>query len=465
MAKRRQTTGRPRKDHSSKLDAAGNPTFWDNLLGNPSSRTEREDAVNRLLQRSVMVFVILIGVILAAALIYETLVVPQLTVATVNGDRITVNEFRERVTFEQAWVLQQAQVRYSQVSQQAAAFGMDANELLQQDQQFQQWSRELQLPDLIGERVVNDMIDDALIRQEFEARGLSIGEAEIDSVRQDFFGVDMTEIALIGTPATETPIPTITNTPFVSPTPSLTPTLTLTPTITPSPTLDPEATAEVTAEVTAELTALATIPPSPTASQEDRIQNFNESVDLFSESLKSANVSRAAIDDFWERQARQNALVDAIIGPLEMTTFANVRHILVETEDEANEIIAALNTGESFALLASSRSLDTGSGSQGGELDWQPIDIYVPAFADAVRDAELGTIVGPVESDFGFHIIQVRAREERVIEGQPRDQVRLGIFSRWLEAQLQAAEDAGNITINDNWPDYLPSQQAQPQQQ
>jgi peptidyl-prolyl cis-trans isomerase C len=101
---------------------------------------------------------------------------------------------------------------------------------------------------------------------------------------------------------------------------------------------------------------------------------------------------------------------------------------LIETEDEANEIIAALDAGESFSLLATSRSLDTGSGSRGGELGWQPIDLYVPAFADAIRTAEIGTIVGPVESDFGFHIIQVRAIEERELDDSQREQVRASRF-------------------------------------
>jgi peptidyl-prolyl cis-trans isomerase C len=455
MAKRRQTTGRPRKDRSSTEDA-GNSSFWDNLLGNPSNRSEREDAIIRLLQRFILGIIILVAVIIAAGFAYELLVVPQFSVATVNGNNISVSKFRERISFEQAWVLQQAQVRYSQVEQQAAAFGVDVNQMLQQDQQFQQWNRELQFPDLIGERVVNDLVDDELVRQEFEAQGLSIAEANIESAKQDFFGFDPTANALIGTAATATLTPTITVTPFVSPTPTAIPTLTLTPSITPSPTVDPEATVEATEEATLEVTELPTVPPSPTPNQEERIKNFNESVDLFAENLQAADVSQAAIEDFWERQAMRQAVTDAIVGELGMVTFANARHILIETEDEANEIIAALDAGESFSLLATSRSLDTGSGSRGGELGWQPIDLYVPAFADAIRTAEIGTIVGPVESDFGFHIIQVRAIEERELDDSQREQVRAARFGRWLEERRSAEEETDHISINDNWPDFLP---------
>ena len=50
------------------------------------------------------------------------------------------------------------------------------------------------------------------------------------------------------------------------------------------------------------------------------------------------------------------------------------------TEEEANDIINALNAGESFAELAKSVSTDTGSGAKGGELGWQPATTYVKEF-------------------------------------------------------------------------------------
>jgi parvulin-like peptidyl-prolyl isomerase len=88
-----------------------------------------------------------------------------------------------------------------------------------------------------------------------------------------------------------------------------------------------------------------------------------------------------------------------------------VRHILVESQDEAEEILAELEDGEDFAELAEERSIDPGSGAQGGELGTFPRGAYVPEFDDAAWDAEIDEIVGPVESDFGFHIIQVTAAE------------------------------------------------------
>lgn len=87
-------------------------------------------------------------------------------------------------------------------------------------------------------------------------------------------------------------------------------------------------------------------------------------------------------------------------------------HILVETEAEADAILVELAAGADFAELAASQSIDTGSGASGGDL---PCDrtvnfegTYVPEFVDAALAAEIGEPVGPVESQFGYHIIVLR---------------------------------------------------------
>jgi parvulin-like peptidyl-prolyl isomerase len=94
------------------------------------------------------------------------------------------------------------------------------------------------------------------------------------------------------------------------------------------------------------------------------------------------------------------------------TQFTEVclRHILVDTEDEANAILAELEGGADFATLAQERSTDTGSGADGGKLyqDGQPCPRaanFVPEFAEASLTAEPGEPVGPVQTQFGYHII------------------------------------------------------------
>ncbi len=84
------------------------------------------------------------------------------------------------------------------------------------------------------------------------------------------------------------------------------------------------------------------------------------------------------------------------------------RHILVETEDEAKSIIAALKRGEAFEKLAKEKSKDTGSKEQGGDLDWGPAGRYVPEFGNAMKALQKGaTTETPVKSPFGFHVIRL----------------------------------------------------------
>lgn len=84
-----------------------------------------------------------------------------------------------------------------------------------------------------------------------------------------------------------------------------------------------------------------------------------------------------------------------------------VRHILVDKEDEAKEIIAALQKGEKFEKLAE-RSKDTGSKANGGDLDWNAPANFVKPFADAMVALPKGKFTTtPVKSQFGWHVIEV----------------------------------------------------------
>jgi peptidyl-prolyl cis-trans isomerase C len=84
-----------------------------------------------------------------------------------------------------------------------------------------------------------------------------------------------------------------------------------------------------------------------------------------------------------------------------------VRHILVDKEDDAKEIITALQKGEKFEKLAE-RSKDTGSKANGGDLDWNAPANFVKPFADAMVALPKGKFTTtPVKSQFGWHVIEV----------------------------------------------------------
>ena len=84
-----------------------------------------------------------------------------------------------------------------------------------------------------------------------------------------------------------------------------------------------------------------------------------------------------------------------------------VRHILVEKEDDAKEIIVALQKGEKFEKLAE-RSKDTGSKAKGGDLDWNAPANFVKPFSDAMVALPKGKFTTvPVQTQFGWHVIEV----------------------------------------------------------
>ncbi len=121
-------------------------------------------------------------------------------------------------------------------------------------------------------------------------------------------------------------------------------------------------------------------------------------------------------------------------------------HILVDTEDAANAVIDRIDAGELFEDVATEVSTDTGSGSQGGDLGCNAPSAYVPTFADAVLAAPVGEVYGPVQSDFGYHVIRVDSREvpsfddlKAQLEDQVKQQQGATLFSDWITTTLDAA--------------------------
>jgi parvulin-like peptidyl-prolyl isomerase len=118
-------------------------------------------------------------------------------------------------------------------------------------------------------------------------------------------------------------------------------------------------------------------------------------------------------------------------------------HILVATEEKANEIKGRLAAGEDFAAIASAESIDTESKPRGGDLgcDITPDTTFVPEFLAAVFSQPVGEVGGPVKSQFGFHLIKVTKREVRPYE-QVADLARAKVTDAGQEKVLAVLQDA-----------------------
>lgn len=128
------------------------------------------------------------------------------------------------------------------------------------------------------------------------------------------------------------------------------------------------------------------------------------------ENARQAIIINALVGDF----VKKNPVSDADIKA-EYDRFTkqagdkeyHVRHILLGTEAEANDVIAKLKAGGKFEDLAKA-SKDTGSASTGGDLDWATPSSFPPAFSDAFVTLQKGQFTDkPVQTPNGFHVIKV----------------------------------------------------------
>ena len=138
-----------------------------------------------------------------------------------------------------------------------------------------------------------------------------------------------------------------------------------------------------------------------------------------------------------------SAYLDALFASPAPITTVCAKHILVGTSAQADYVLAQLAGGADFAVLADQVSDDAGPG---GDLGCRQAAEYVGEFADATLVAPLNEVFGPVETEFGFHIILVSERTMPTREEIIADPVTNlssgelnGLWQEWFNAQLQAA--------------------------
>ena len=145
------------------------------------------------------------------------------------------------------------------------------------------------------------------------------------------------------------------------------------------------------------------------------------------EAAKATPITEEAIQKEYERIKNQ-------LGSREF----KARHILVEKEDEAKEIIAQIKKGGSFEKLAAEKSKDPGSKVRGGDLDWSGPDNYVKPFGDALAKLKKGQMTDtPVQTQFGWHII--RLDDERARKIPPYEEVKNNLQQQMLQQQQKLA--------------------------
>ena len=118
----------------------------------------------------------------------------------------------------------------------------------------------------------------------------------------------------------------------------------------------------------------------------------------------------------------------------------HVRHIMVETEKEATDIIAKLKGGAKFEDLAKA-SKDTGSAANGGDLDWGTPKNFPKIFADAFTALQKGQVTEkPVQTPNGFHVIKLD--DTRPVKFPTLEEAKPQVADKLMRAKLQAYQES-----------------------
>ncbi len=410
----------------------------------------------RIITISTILIVALVIGIVGYGVLINTVLMPYRDVATVNGDQITVKEFQSMVKIARFNAINS----YSQYLQYAQMFGVtdplnDANfgPMLQADK------TKLTDTSAMGTAVIDQLIDARLIEQEAKKRNITVSDAELEKSLQgalNYFPggtptsaptatefltptLNPTELAIVTITPTASPAPTATEAPTATADPSFTPTAA--PTIGPSPTLAPTETPQPT--------ATAVDAAGYQKLMADQVKNLGTNV-----GMDEAAYRKLVLDNLLRTKLFDDVTKD--MKPEEDQVWA--RHILVKTAADAANVEKRLKAGEDFAALAKELSIDTGTKDKGGDLGWFGKGAMLPAFETAAFALPVGQISDPVETTYGYHIIQVIGHEVRPISDSTFQQNKQTAFTAFLK-QLR---DASKVTINDFWKTIVPTEPAIP---
>lgn len=180
----------------------------------------------------------------------------------------------------------------------------------------------------------------------------------------------------------------------------------------------------------------------------------NEAVLKEIEQTKEKIVLRAFLDAKTDGSITENdvkAEYDRFVRNLRDEKEIRARHILVQTEKEAKDLLEKVEDGGDFAKVAEEFSKDPGSAKQGGDLGYFTKDKMVKEFAEAAFDLDKGKVSEPVKSPFGWHIIKVEDIRNVTIPtyNDAKDALRMRLQEKKLNSYVQQLLKQSDITYFD----------------
>lgn len=432
------------------------------MAKSPKSKHVTRKQQNRVLREQRQRRMITIATVSIAALVVlvlgygalDTLVLQQnKPVASVDGENISLADFQARTRYDRYQLIQNT---YS-LQQYEQMFSFDPNSAGYFTQQIQTNIMLLESPEVLGDQVVEELINDVVIAKQAEKMGITVSDAEVDIALQEAFGYF----------ANGTPTPEPTGTPYATATYSpqqktlVPPTATSQPTAT--TTADPTETSEApTATPTEKVEVSPTESPTPfpTATPYTE-EGFNQAYTDYVTSLETeAEFSDQQFREIFRARLLYDKVLEEVTKDVEsMEDYVWARHILVGSKEEAAIIMGKLDAGQDWSELAAEYSIDESNKFNSGDLGWFDGNTMVEEFSNiAFSLTEVGEISQPFETSFGWHIVQLLGKEQRPATSDRLDQIKQEMFAEWL-ASVKAEME---IEKFDSWVGKVPTTPATP---
>lgn len=395
-------------------------------------RKQKEEKQAKIAITVTVAILAVVAVLLAYVVIDNFVIKPNIVVARVGETEIRAGQFKSSTSYARMNMLSTANQYVNYFGDMGKQYALPMLIELNQTEQF-------------GRNILDEMIDDVLIREEADKRGITVSDEEVQKNMQEQFG--------FFPQGTNTPAPT--SEPVYTPTWSASQLKLIGPTNTPEPTEEVEEAVDDTVdtpqdetepdpdeeEVELSPTAVPTEAPTPTPFTE---RLYKQEVKEYQDALTPYGISKKDLERFtYNSLVRSKLLADMTkdMKPEEEQVW--VRHILVETEDLAKEVIAKFEEGEDWKVLASEYSTDGSNKDNGGDLGWiGRSDSYDKDFLNgAFKLSKEGEISQPVSSQFGYHIIQLVAKATNPVSDSKFNQLKQNFFNDWLEVTRDFRED------------------------
>jgi parvulin-like peptidyl-prolyl isomerase len=374
----------------------------------------RDDERNRWLLIGLGIVAGILLLIIAIGVIQELVIKPRQPIATVNGANIASNDYSKRVRF--AW--------YQEANNTSSAQQND--------------------PQAISLQVLDQMIDEKLLREQAQQQGITVSPDEINTALEQSFGYQRN---------TPTPSPT----PKVSPTPRPTSTPGGPPTATPLPTPTPVSLTGYQSALTDYVGRLKTAADMGEADLKGLIEIDLLRNKLYVDVTKNITTTEEQVHARHILVRVQEALptpTPVPAGQPTPTPNPNASPTPAPRDDAQAlariiEVQQKLGSGGDFAKLAKEYSDDPGSADQGGDLGWFGRGRMVPEFEAGTFKLEPGQTSDPIKTTYGYHLVQVLEKDPaRQMDEYTVQQKKVDAFTQWLDNLRVNAQTTKNWTLD-----------------